>query len=164
MRTLCILILWFSALPSLGQGLERQVIGAAGMDEASAQAQLGFTLGEAVIQGGTSATSILTQGFQQVDTNSYASVPPLTFGAPQMSVYPNPASSALTLRITGLQERGHVQVRTRIMDMSGKLVWSGQLPSIGGEIAVDQLAASTYVILIASDRGALLHRIRFVKY
>ena len=51
----------------------------------------------------------------------------------------------------------------QILDLQGKLVLSGAIASNGAQIAVEDLAKSTYVLVLSDSTGNYTQRVRFSK-
>lgn len=74
------------------------------------------------------------------------------FGAARYSVYPNPASDWITLEVLSERDQAH---QYKMLDLRGKTVISGTLAADLGQtrIAVESLAAGTYILQIKNAKG-----------
>ena len=145
------------------QSAERQVIGSTGGYYSGSSVKVSATVGEAVTTTGTSATVILTQGFQQADGGA-VDIRDLASGL-SVSAYPNPSSDWVMLRINA----PHTMVLTiQVFDVSGKLtaVPSRQIEVNGAAthpIDFSNLAAGNYYVRLTAQDDALHQTIRVQK-
>lgn len=113
--TAALIICWSTVLTA--QSIERQVISSSGTFAEVAWGSASSTIGEVVIETASSASVVLTQGFQQPllsDTvSSVFDLSPL-----DVKIFPNPTNGELFIKTT-LQKR-----KTEIYDGSGRLVLS----------------------------------------
>ena len=145
-----------------GQSLERQVIGNAGEAVQNGTAGLSYTIGEQATASQIIPATKLTQGFQQVDPEEFVGILDLYAHQIQASVFPTPTVNLLKLR-SDLHTIGINELEYHILDLHGKLVMQGIVPSDGGTFDVSSLAASTYTLVLRDQNGSFEQKIRFVK-
>ena len=153
------------ALPVLlfAQSAERQVIGSSGGFTSTATVQASSTVGEAVITTGTSATVILTQGFQQADEGTVGIVDIKT--GLSINAYPNPSKGLVMLQINA---PNNMDLNVQVFDVSGKLTSIPvQKLQVNGsstqELNFSALAAGNYYIGLSNNEGTLHQTIKIQK-
>lgn len=153
-----------ATLPMLlmAQTAERQVIGSAGGYATATGLQVSNTVGEAITATGTSASVILTQGFQQSSTASVG-IEDVELGF-AMKAYPNPTSDAVTLNFLTDKE---VQLNIGLLDMQGRQVLPTEQLHINGSIlhSVNMVGVTpgNYLIHLGSADGKLNKSIQIRK-
>ncbi len=156
------IIALFASAFVFGQTLERQVIGSAGLAVQNGTAGLSYTIGEQATSSQIIPATKLTQGFQQVDPVEFVGILDLYANQIQASVFPNPTVKILKLQ-SDLYTIGIDELNFQILDLHGKLVLEGIVPSDGGSFDVSSLAASTYTLVLRAKNGQFEQKIRFVK-
>jgi len=126
---LCSLLL---PLPLLSQTIEPSVIASAG---GGSPTLLTWTVGETAVQNIPSASNYLSQGFQQVlKENNSCALPAclkcIVIGVNEANndnfsteIFPNPASSNLTLLVSSSEE---IPINITLTDLLGNVVYSSQ--------------------------------------
>jgi hypothetical protein len=145
-----------------GQSLTQTVIATTGGDQYSTSGSVSFTSGETITPTFSNGVHILTQGFQQPYKDLAASVeetPSWTALA-----FPNPADYMLNVTI---QNSSAKEFNWEIIDLKGSTLLQSSNPvfvdgSLTLEIAVDQLAPSTYFLRI-HEPVAKPYIIKFIK-
>lgn len=137
-------------LPLLCFGLlvteAQQVISTAGTVFENASGSISFTVGEAVTGTLGSATTVLTQGFQQpfaLQSNATGDPSDLS-----LSVFPNPADDVIKIRVD--QPSGF---RYRLYDMRGVLIGEGWLTATETGIDLSSLEPSVYILQVSKNSG-----------
>jgi hypothetical protein len=154
MRTLMLLLIF-----SCGTGLvAQQVVATAGSSLSNASGSISYTIGEGIAQTLSKGDKTLTQGFHQttISVSIVSVIKDLGFS---VSVFPNPASDELTLKldtekVTGLQYL--------LFDPNGKLISQKNLISSETKIHVDQLATGLYILKLQSGSKEL-KTFKFIK-
>ena len=98
------------------QEISNKVISSAGNDFNQLNGNIGFTLGETVIDTYSSTENQLTQGFHQ----SYfivSTVQPLKDEYPFLSIYPNPTSDLLNIEFKNPNSKGYI---VKVYNTDGK--------------------------------------------
>ena len=143
MKTTLLIILLSNASLLLGQSIDQQVIGFYGnFSSNSAGTTLSSTAGEVITTTATSATAILTQGFQQpVIITSLQSTK--TTDNKEIKVYPNPSSHQITI-----EKKGTETVYVELIDLLGQIISVHQLSQKSSSINLEKLASGTYFLKI----------------
>lgn len=160
-KSIFIIILCSLGFVSFGQSIERQVMGSAGEAVQNGTAGLSYTVGQQATASQIISAVKLTQGFQQADLEESSIVLDLSTSIKAL-VFPNPTVNKLHLK-SDLYTLGIDQLNYKVFDLHGKLVFSGNIASNGGEIDVSSLAKSTYTLVLKSKDLKFNQRIRFVK-
>lgn len=161
-RTYLLFLCFLFSAQTQSQSLDRQVIGSAGLAVQSSTTGLSFTVGEAVTESAVTSSVVLTQGFQQVDDDELIGIfEPLPEGI-SLLIYPNPTSKYLTIRCN-LYQNGIDELSYTIIDMHGRKVMVGVIPSGIAQLDVTNLASSSYTILFRSGDGRYMKQERFIK-
>lgn len=141
------------------QTLSRSFIGTTG----STHQQLSYTVGETVINTGTTNNEVLTQGFQQGEKIIGTFIDPL-LGETTFVLYPNPTTEKLILEIDTDQRR---KLQVEFIDIRGRRVIPIQKVETGQalphEFDVSSFATATYILLLKNEAGQPLKSIRFEK-
>lgn len=150
------------SLAASAQSADRQVLGSAGSSFENTSLQVDYTVGETVIQSGSSGSYTISQGFQQNNTNTTA------IGEKQLNVdfvlYPNPAQDQVILSLSAGSSFG---VQLSLSDIGGA-VWFADTKeekvngSYKRNISLAGLASGIYFINLYTD-NVLYKSIRFVK-
>ncbi|MBL7712764.1 MAG: T9SS type A sorting domain-containing protein [Chitinophagaceae bacterium] len=150
------------SLAAGAQSADRQVLGSGGSSFENTSVQVDYTVGETVIQSGSSGSYTISQGFQQNNANTTA------ISEKQLNVdfvlYPNPAQDHVTLSLSAASSFG---VQLSLSDIAGK-VWftDTKEEQVSGsykrDIPLSGLAGGVYFINLYTD-NVLYKSIRFVK-
>ena len=146
----------------LAQTAERQVIGATGGWATSANMQASYTVGEAVITTVSSATVVLTQGFQQNDAPALGIIN-IKSGL-SVNAYPNPASQSVTL---DFKVDKPVQFDVSLIDQLSRELAPQQTLDLNTNtlqtISLSGMAAGQYFIRLSSADHSVDRSIKIVK-
>lgn len=134
------------------QGLSAQeVVATAGSALSNTNVTIFFPIGEGVENTLSKDDKTITRGIQQ--TKIMASmVPGLIDLKFSISVYPNPASDVLTLKMTKEDVSG---LQYFLFDVNGKLLSQKDLVSNETKIQINQLANGLYILKVQRGRGEL---------
>ncbi len=154
------------SLVSLAQvSIERSVIGPLGILSSSEKIQISATVGEVVVSTFETEKSILTQGFQQAENedlvSSYRSESILS----GLSVFPNPASDILSVKISSIDSDDLI---FSIHDIFGRVLTSQpRIKVLSGieetiNLEVNTLATGTYYLRILNSKGQLAGSVPFL--
>lgn len=129
---------------------ELEIIGSAGTEATSSSASISYTVGELVVETGTSSSSVLTQGYQQGFLTPVAidEVP----AELAISLYPNPTSEFLILESANLNKFDQITM----YDINGKLLWSENGNSqVENRLRVDftPYAAGNYILKLVDSQN-----------
>lgn len=124
--------------------LAQQVVSTAGSILSNANGSISYTIGEGIAQTLSKGDKTLTQGFHQttIAVSIIREMKDLDFS---ISVFPNPTSSELTLKLTKENIFG---LQYLLFDMNGKLFMQKELQSVETKIPVDQLVEGFYIIKV----------------
>ena len=145
---------------------QQQVIATGGDYNSIPSGSLCWTLGESVIETYSSNGQILTQGFQQVNltVNDFFVSKELQT---EISVFPNPASDYVSLKIGNLSEIKESAKTEGILyeltDMNGKILKTEKLIIGNQQIYLNNLAAGTYFLSIIGNSNLTLKTFKIVK-
>lgn len=139
-------------LVTICSGLRAQeVVATAGSTLGNSSGSISYTIGEGVAQTFTIGDKTLTQGFHQT-TISVKIISELKDPDFSVSVFPNPASDMLTLRLT----KGNILgLQYFLYDINGNLITQKNLESDETTVAVDQLAKGIYIIKVQDSKREL---------
>ncbi|MEO0472182.1 MAG: T9SS type A sorting domain-containing protein [Bacteroidota bacterium] len=139
------------------QTLSRQVIGSVG----SANPQLSYTLGEAVVQTASSGSFTLTQGFHQPEETSVGIDRELAANV-DYKLYPNPTRDQLNLELSSDKA---LDILVSIVDIRGRQVHAPQRMLVQGtalqSFDVSRIAAGYYLLRIMTKQGDSVHTLKF---
>ena len=136
-----IIVLLLCALHVQGQ---QQVVSSAGSFHSNASGSVSWTLGELAIETLTTASNILTQGFQQsrLTVTGIGDIPQLDF---EIVVCPNPASDHLIIRTDKEQ---HENLYFQLYDLSGKIILQDRIRETETTIPLNHLRSAVYLLRI----------------
>jgi len=145
------------------QSAERQVIGSAGGFTSNSDFKVSNTVGETVIATGTSATLILTQGFQQPGEETIG-IEDIETGL-SVNVYPNPVKGIVNLE---LDAPNAMEIDIQVLNFNGTLISQPvQKQKVFGysthEINFSNLAPGNYFLRLQNSKGNLKQTIKIVK-
>lgn len=126
----------------------QEVVSTQGDSYSNASARMDFTVGEVIINTGTSGTNDITQGFHQSNWNFSG----LEDFAPEyeVSVFPNPSDEVLNIKTNLFEE-----VSYSLYDAQGKLLIQKQLFTELTSVEVGHLAPGSYSLVLNKDSRIL---------
>jgi len=147
MRTILIILI-IAICPEL---LAQEVIATAGSTLSSSYGSISFTIGECVANTLTKGDKTITQGFQQanISVSMISELKDLDFS---ISVYPNPTSDILTLKVSKDDVTG---IQYLLYDILGKLLLQKNLESNEMSIPVNYLAKGFYILKVQAGMKEL---------
>lgn len=133
----------------------QEVISTQGDSYSNSSANIDFTIGEVVINTVSNASNDLTQGFHQTNWKFVG----LEDHAPtfEVSVFPNPASSLLTIKAVAFEN-----VTYMLYDANGKIVSQDKLTAELTSIPVSHLATGNYSLVLQHEQQ-LLKTVKLIK-
>ena len=158
MKNLLLLLALIATTTLMAQvQLERQVVSSGGQSTSSGNLHLEYTIGEPAVATLSSATLILTQGFQQPTQK------PVGIEVPEwnadIKAFPNPTADAIILEVSASDR---LDLLIELFDMQGR-----QVPGTGIRMNVDGTATTTidfsgmaagqYLVRL-HDKNSNLHR------
>ena len=147
MRTILIILI-VAVCPRL---LAQEVIATAGSTLSNSNGSISFTIGESVANTLTKGDKTITQGFQQsyISVSLVNELKDLDFN---ISVYPNPTSDVLTLKLSKEDVTG---IQYLLYDFMGKLLLQKNLESNEISIPVNQFAKGFYILKVQAGKKEL---------
>ena len=151
-KTILLFLLPYAAK---SQSIERQTVSSTGNFTHNTVGSLSFTVGEPTIVLGSSATSLLLQGFQQPTPIIRTGIFVTTSDEPcKFAIFPNPTRESLNY-----QSAANTSM-FEVFDLAGKNY--GKYKASNGAIDVANLSAGTYFLRLECD-GASVFSQKFVK-
>jgi hypothetical protein len=141
MRNILIIAVFVTCCQRL---LAQEVIATAGSTLSNSNGSISFTIGESVANTLTKGDKTITQGFQQANI-SVSMVNELKDLFFNISVFPNPASNVLILKISKDDVTG---IQYLLYDILGKLLLQKKLESNETSVPVNQLAKGLYILKV----------------
>jgi hypothetical protein len=152
------LLLLLFPLSILAQDVKPDVIASSGDTYETASNQMSWTLGEVVVETYSVGPSILTQGFHQpeIKVESGYTDPVIQL---QMSVFPVPATSYVTVEFQDIVENLSVE----LYNMQGSIVYTQPVNSQRLQINLNALPAAEYILKIISTDNTMIQSYTIVK-
>ncbi len=160
--SLCLMMMGASLY---AQSLSRQVLASSGGHSSNSAGSVSSTVGELVINTGTSGSFLLTQGFQQPDAN------PVTGSVKGQQIrvdyelYPNPSRDVITLSLNATE---NINVNMYVYDAAGKLMQQPVTLQGAGNykhnLYITAYSAGNYYVKIVNATGSDVKTIPFTKY
>jgi len=144
--------LFVAALAFTSNAQTLEVLSSAGTEASSSTASISYTVGELVIETGTSSSAILTQGYQQgfLTPTAIDEVP----ADLELSIFPNPTSDYLIIESASISDFDQMTM----YDMNGKLIWQetgNQNTENRVQVDFRPFSAGNYILkLVDSDNNA----------
>ncbi len=171
-----IILLLFACLGfsivSLAQSIERAVLSGLGGSNYNSNFQIDYTLGESITASVQTGTFTITQGFQQpiLDSttnpgDSSNTITPLHKSLVEYSLYPNPASNEINIK---LESNISTSVYFNIIDIKGKVVYRSQKAvafpfRLQQSFSIAALVAGTYFLQILDSNHNTVASIKWIK-
>lgn len=165
MRKLILAIIFgIAGFTGFSQSLERMVIASAGSAVSNSETVFSFTIGEVSTESATavSGTATLTQGFQQAEAEDFVGIIEVDEPLGNATVFPNPTVDILQIEST-VPGIGVKDLEYQIIDLQGRIVMEGNAGSVGGQIDVRMLAASSYTLVLVARNKQFVQRVKFSK-
>lgn len=147
------------------QSLSPTVISSSGGFYSNGSGMLSATVGEPVVETYSTASVILTQGFQQPEDFN-VSVNDIDAAASGITAGPNPTHGEVQLMFSTL---GNLKVRISVYDVAGKVLWRRDEEKLAGNNVVSlnlsALAAGDYFLecVTAGAKDSFAKKITVVK-
>ncbi len=150
MKNYLFLILVLTASVSV-KAQQLEVVAASGDFYKNSSGSLSWTLGEAAIETLSESNYILTQGFQQskITVTSVNELPGLDF---TISVFPNPASDFLTVKVE--KNDGFTGLMYHLYDINGKLLLLKQPEGNETTISLSNFNPSIYFLEVIQAKDS----------
>ena len=149
---------------SYAQSIAPQSVNSGGTKMTQANGSLSFTVGELVVLNLTdSQGNTLGGGFTAGATLTTASIQETDAAVLDVSVFPNPTSDLLNIRIN---HSSIEQVVVSITDLQGKEVYNGKYAGISNTIGINTASFSTgnYILSLKNSSNAVLGTYKIIKH
>ncbi len=137
----------------------QEIIGTSGGTDSIANAEVSWSIGEAIIETATVGSTDITQGFVQ-PSFTIVSVEEKNLNNWNVSIFPNPAKNYFSV---SLSEFSNQELIVKISAINGQLVKELLLTSNNQEVFIDELLPATYTVEILSSNGKYYQNLRLVK-
>lgn len=161
------------------QSLQRNVIASSAINSTVSTIRLTSTVGEAVTSTLTQSNYKITQGFQQgkitvariatIEKSKEIENPESTSNRIEnnldenkfkVSVYPNPASEYINIK---LEEMSEGNLMMHLTDLTGRMIAARTLSSIETRLEFNSIASGKYILNITSEDGKVNESFKIVK-
>ena len=122
----------------------QEVVTTAGSYGETTSGSLSWTIGEPVIETITDGTNTLTQGFQQSKLTVTA-INDLKVPGIELSVYPNPTNSFLSIEVKADKQR---DLLLSLFDINGKLILQKKMTGSKQTIKMQNYKPATYILKV----------------
>jgi hypothetical protein len=157
--SLCAALLAFAAQACMAQTATPDVLTSSGGYASNASASLSWTMGETLIETGSSANSFLTQGFQQPTNLVVTSLDNPQGQTGNISAYPNPVTSSVYITSSANQA-----LRVDVMDLTGRKLFTKDLSgNDDNQVNLADYSAGIYLFRVYSTEGQLLQTLKIDK-
>ena len=121
-----------------------QVLSASGGDATGSGGSVAYSVGQIVYTTGTGTTGSVAQGVEQAYEIYSVGIKETTLNI-SLSVFPNPTSDFLTLKV---EDYNNEALSYNLIDEQGKLILSEQITNQETQVAMSTLARGSYFINI----------------
>ena len=137
----------------------QETVSATGGDATGAGGTSNYTVGQVVYTTNTGSKGSVAQGVQcyKISTITVLEVTEISL---ELTAYPNPTESFLTLNIGNY---GNEHLSYQLYDIRGKLLENKQVHSNNTSISMQYLPVSTYLLNIL-DNNSLIKTFKIIKY
>ncbi|MBE9512389.1 MAG: T9SS type A sorting domain-containing protein [Bacteroidetes bacterium] len=122
----------------------QEVVSTAGSHGETTSGSLSWTVGEPVVETITNGTKTLTQGFQQSKLTVTA-INDLKVSGIELSVYPNPTNSFLSIEVKTDKQR---DLLLSLFDINGKLILQKKMIENKQTIKMQNYKPATYILKV----------------
>jgi hypothetical protein len=135
----------------------QEAIPAAGGNASGSGGSASFTVGQVAYTTSTSSNGSVAQGVQQPYEISVVTDLEEALGIiPGLTVYPNPITDFLTLKVDASTSLSVRSMRYQLYDISGKLIENKELTSNETSIDMKNLVPAVYFLKITSNNKAII--------
>lgn len=143
--------------------LERDVIGASGINSSGGGLLVSWTVGEPAVTFTINGGLILSEGFQQYDFNTPSGINEVN-NTGEISIYPNPTSDLVYYDIQTAEE---LELTGTVYDATGREVLRiptfAVIDSYHGQLSLENLPAGIWTLVFNSASGTYSQTFRIVK-
>jgi len=149
--------LLFTSSLIFGQSIQNAVLSSGGASATSGSVHMDYTIGEPIVETFSASGHTLTQGFHQTNLSLVAIENEALF--PEISIYPNPASTYIHVDIPAGYDLLHIS----LYDALGRTITERQ--DVTGLVTMDaeQLATGTYFLRLINKRTNQLKTYKLIK-
>lgn len=144
----------------------QQVIATAGEHYSNESYQISWTLGEPVIETASNEDIILTQGMHQGNIEVSSIWEAEEFNS-NITVFPNPTISDVTIRLNELPEEGTTKPNHNLFaslyDIKGNLLEKRKLSATTTTFSMEEYAPSVYILKITDSKNKVFKTLQIVK-
>jgi hypothetical protein len=157
--SLCAALFAFAVQGCVAQTARPEVFTSSGGFTSNASVSLSWTLGESLIETGSSSTSFLTQGFQQPTNLVITSLDNPNGSTGNISAYPNPVTSSVNITSVINQP-----LRVDVMDLTGRKLFTRDLSgNDDNQVSLSDYSAGIYLFRVYNTEGQLLQTLKIDK-
>jgi hypothetical protein len=142
----------------MAQSSTPDVIASSGGYQSNASGSLSWTLGEPIIEPGSSSNNYLTQGFEQPSGIVISSVDNTTKPSITVTAYPNPSSSLVYVNSTTA-----TSMLAEVYDLAGQMVYKKTVSGDDNGLNLGNLANGMYLLKVFTAEGQLLQTMKVEK-
>jgi hypothetical protein len=142
----------------MAQNTTPDVITTAGGYQSNAFCSLSWTMGEPLIETGSTQQNYITQGFQQPASIIINSADNASNSQGNVTAYPNPVTSSVYINSTTNQSS-----RAEVMDLTGQTVYKKTVTRKDNEMNLSNLANGIYLLKVFTEEGKLLQTLKIDK-
>ncbi|MBC8147767.1 MAG: T9SS type A sorting domain-containing protein [Bacteroidetes bacterium] len=129
----------------------QEVIPATGGNATGSGGSVSYTIGQIVYSTNSGTTGSVAEGVQQPYEISETSIKETTKNNPGITVFPNPTTDNLTLKVSASTPLSNQITDYRLYDISGKLLETKKLTNNETIISTANLPSGTYFLKVVSD-------------
>ena len=144
MKNTILLFLSFLFSFSMKAQTSHQVLSASGGDATGSGGSVAYSVGQIVYTTSTGTTGSVAQGVEQAYEIYSVGIKETTLNI-SLSVFPNPTSDFLTLKV---EDYNNEALSYNLIDEQGKLILSAQITNQETQVAMSTLARGSYFINI----------------
>ena len=142
-NTLFVFLAFLLSFSAIGQ-TAHQVLSATGGDASGTGGSVAYSVGQIVYSTSTGTTGSVAQGVEQAYEIYSVGIKETTLNI-SLSVFPNPTSDFLTLKV---EDYNNEALSYNLIDEQGKLILSKQITNQETQVAMSTLARGSYFINI----------------
>ncbi len=152
MKTIYLSVFLFVPLINYAQNLSQNTLSTAGGYSENANGSLSWTIGETIIETTTNGSNTLTQGFHQGNLKVITLINKTKILG-ELKVYPIPVNDVLNV------ETDKTEIDYQLMDVNGKVIFTGKLNNMNHQINCSGLPNGTYLLKINNQKTHKIFKI-----
>ncbi len=155
----CAALFAFAAQACMAQTSASDILTTSGGYGSNALASLSWTIGETLIETGSSTSNFLTQGFEQPSSIVITSIDNTKNPQGNISAYPNPVISSVYISSSSNQP-----LRVDVMDLTGRKLFTKNLSGNDDkEVNMTDYSNGMYLLRVYNTSGQLLQTLKVDK-